>query len=40
VAARGPATRRAGTGVGALAACAAVCVGVIAAVMAGRDVTA
>ena len=43
--ARGPAPRRAGTAGGALAACAlaacaAVCVAVIAAVMAGRDVTA
>ena len=37
---RGPAPRRAGTAVGALAACAAVCVAVIAAVMASRDVTA
>ena len=38
--ARGPAPRRAGTPVGAVAACAAVCAAVIAAVMASRDVTA
>ncbi len=38
--ARGPAPRRTGTAVGALAAYAAVCVAVIATVMASRDVTA
>jgi hypothetical protein len=35
-----PAPRRTGTAVGALAAYAAVCVAVIATVMASRDVTA
>jgi hypothetical protein len=38
--ARGPAPRRTGTAVGALAVYAAVCVAVVAAVMASRDVTA
>jgi len=38
--ARGPAPRRTGTAGGALAACAAVCVAVIATVMASRGVTA